>query len=42
MVKETDKPTVLNTLCNAVMTYCARWQVKRAEKLAIYAIQFAK
>ncbi|KAL4236094.1 hypothetical protein ACF0H5_004480 [Mactra antiquata] len=41
-MKASDKALIVNTLCNAVMTYCAKWQVKRAEKLAIYAVQFAK
>ncbi|XP_052277538.1 uncharacterized protein LOC127876389 isoform X2 [Dreissena polymorpha] len=40
-IQETDKVVVVNTLCNAVMAFCARWQVKKAEKLAIYATQFA-
>lgn len=37
-----DKTVVINILCNAVMTYSARWQVKRAEKLAVYAVQLAR
>ncbi|XP_053395005.1 amyloid protein-binding protein 2-like isoform X3 [Mercenaria mercenaria] len=41
-VKPSDKIVLINTLCNAVMAYCAKWQIKRAEKLAIYTVQLAK
>lgn len=41
-VRSSDKAVVIHTLCNAVMTYSARWQIKRAETLAVYAVQFAK
>ncbi|XP_052776013.1 uncharacterized protein LOC128213938 isoform X2 [Mya arenaria] len=41
-VNEDESRVVVNTLCNAVMSHCARWQVKKAEKLAVYAVQFAK
>ena len=37
-----NKVLVVNTLCNAVMAYCAKWQIKRAEKLAVYCVQFAR
>lgn len=32
----------VNALCAAVMAYCARWSVKRAETLAIQAVQQAR
>jgi len=37
-----DPVVAVETMTNAVMTFCARWQVKKAERLAVYTVQFAK
>ncbi|KAL3868968.1 hypothetical protein ACJMK2_041713 [Sinanodonta woodiana] len=37
----TDYTQIINTLCCTVMTYCSRWQIKRAETLAVEAVQMA-
>ncbi|OWF36041.1 amyloid protein-binding protein 2-like [Mizuhopecten yessoensis] len=41
-VQETDTVNVINILCTAVVAYSAKWQVKRAEQLAIHAVQQAR
>jgi|JYMV01.1.fsa_nt_gi hypothetical protein len=33
---------MIHALCGAVMVYCAKWSIKRAETLAIEAVQQAK
>lgn len=37
-----DHAAVIETLTQAVMTHCACWQVKKAEMLAVYAVQLAQ
>ncbi|XP_060082100.1 amyloid protein-binding protein 2-like [Ylistrum balloti] len=41
-VGETDSVNVINILCTAVIAYCSKWQVKRAETLAIQVVQQAR
>ncbi|XP_069127253.1 LOW QUALITY PROTEIN: amyloid protein-binding protein 2-like [Argopecten irradians] len=41
-VQETDCVNVINILCTAVIAYSSKWQVKRAETLAIHAVQQAR
>ncbi|XP_070194684.1 amyloid protein-binding protein 2-like isoform X2 [Littorina saxatilis] len=36
-----DPEAVVEVVTHAVMTHCACWQVKKAETLAIFAVQFA-
>jgi hypothetical protein len=33
--------SVVEVVTNAVLTHCACWQVKKAETLATFAVQFA-
>ncbi|KAJ8305717.1 hypothetical protein KUTeg_016262 [Tegillarca granosa] len=41
MSKESAPETLINTLCNAVISYCAKWMIKKAEQLAIFTVRKA-
>ncbi|KAH9509736.1 hypothetical protein Btru_044378 [Bulinus truncatus] len=37
-----DPAAIVRSLCVAINAYCAHWMVKRAELLAVYAVQYAR
>ncbi|XP_067661147.1 uncharacterized protein [Haliotis asinina] len=41
-VEADNTPQVIECLCNAVMVCCAKWQVNKAEMLAVQAVQMAR
>ncbi|CAG2217003.1 unnamed protein product [Mytilus edulis] len=41
-VKTEDPANIVHALCQAVMVYSAKWSIKRAETLAVEAVQQAK
>ncbi|CAH1775459.1 unnamed protein product [Owenia fusiformis] len=41
-VEEDNEETIMNTLFNATQAYCAKWNTKKAEELAIHTVQQAK
>ncbi|XP_041359088.1 amyloid protein-binding protein 2-like [Gigantopelta aegis] len=41
-VQDTNWVQIIHTLCTATMAYTSRWQVKRAEMLAVHCVQLAR
>lgn len=41
-VDPNDHESVIEVVSHAVLAHCASWQVKKAEELAVFAVQLAR